>query len=262
MSRSAPIPPHPAKRVSAVDVCEARLRDAILSGALAPGDRLPPERELAEREGVNRATVRSALTRLAEAGLVASRQGDGCVVRDYRESAGLELVSALLERARGRDERAAIAADLLAIRRAVAGVVLERLAASPPKPRVVERARKAARAFAEAVAGGASSAELARRDREVLAAFVEASGSPVIGLLLNPVAATLADFADLTAALYLDPEAHVRVHEAVVAWAEAPERALVAPMLDAMAAHDAAVVARVAKPRPAPRAKPRSAARA
>ena len=67
------------------------LRHQILLGDYGVGDRLPGERELSVTLGVSRLTLRSALTHLEAEGLVRAVQGSGTRVRDYRESAGLEL---------------------------------------------------------------------------------------------------------------------------------------------------------------------------
>jgi 2-aminoadipate transaminase len=55
--------------------------DAIASGELAPDDKLPPTRALAELAGVNHLTAARAYRRLAEAGLVTARVGQGTFVR-------------------------------------------------------------------------------------------------------------------------------------------------------------------------------------
>jgi DNA-binding transcriptional MocR family regulator len=55
--------------------------DAIASGELAPDEQLPPTRALAELAGVNHLTAARAYRRLAEAGLVTARVGQGTFVR-------------------------------------------------------------------------------------------------------------------------------------------------------------------------------------
>src|SRR5690242_20217974 len=74
-----------------------RLREQILSGELAPGDRVPSERTLSEELGVNRHAVREALKRLQQAGLVRIAQGGATRVRDWRRTAGLEVMLDLVE---------------------------------------------------------------------------------------------------------------------------------------------------------------------
>lgn len=80
-----------------------QIRDAILTGEYEPGDRLPPERDFAERLGVDRNTLRSAVQELEQLGLVERRQGSGCRVLDYRETATLDLLKYLV-RTPGTDE--------------------------------------------------------------------------------------------------------------------------------------------------------------
>ncbi|MEW5808548.1 MAG: GntR family transcriptional regulator [Actinomycetota bacterium] len=70
----------------------------VLSGEMRPGEALPSERRLAEVLGVSRPAIREALKRLAAAGLVEVRQGDATTVRDFRRTAGLDLLPALLMR--------------------------------------------------------------------------------------------------------------------------------------------------------------------
>ncbi|MBM4358671.1 MAG: FadR family transcriptional regulator [Deltaproteobacteria bacterium] len=248
----------PLARTSAVDACAAGLEAAILDGTFAPGDRLPPERTLADTLGVNRTTLRSALTRLAAAGLVVPRQGDGCIVRDFRETGGLELVAALLGRARTRADRLAIARDLLAVRRAIASVVLERLVAKPPARSARQVVSEASRAFEAAVLRGADARELAKLDLDVLTTLVDASGSPVVRLLMNPVGRLLADFDELTRVLYGAPQRNVLAHAAVLAWLDSPSDVGAQAMLATMAQSDREALApparrRAKSPRRAPR---------
>lgn len=79
------------------DVFE-QIIEGVLSGDLAPGQSLPSERELARVLGVSRPAVREALKRVAAAGLVTIRQGDGTTVRDVRKFGGLDLLPRLLIR--------------------------------------------------------------------------------------------------------------------------------------------------------------------
>ena len=63
-----------------VDVVEAQLKEAILSGRIAPGGRIV-EAELARQMGVSRAPVREAARRLESLGLLVSRPRHGFAVR-------------------------------------------------------------------------------------------------------------------------------------------------------------------------------------
>ncbi|HEY8494419.1 MAG TPA: GntR family transcriptional regulator [Myxococcota bacterium] len=102
-ARSAAVPRlRPVRRQSLSDAVFEQLRDQIVRGERPPGSALPAERALCEALGVNRGAVREALRRLEQARLVAVRQGGISRVLDYRESAGLELLGALLVDAEGR----------------------------------------------------------------------------------------------------------------------------------------------------------------
>lgn len=79
------------------DVFEQIIAD-VLSGEMAPGETLPSERQLAEVLGVSRPAIREALKRLSAAGLIEVRQGDATTVRDFRRTAGLDLLPRLLIR--------------------------------------------------------------------------------------------------------------------------------------------------------------------
>ncbi|MEU3990136.1 GntR family transcriptional regulator [Streptomyces platensis] len=60
------------------------LRAKIDAGELAPGEKLPSEKHLLEEYGVSLTTMRSALDTLKAEGLIASRQGYGITVREFR----------------------------------------------------------------------------------------------------------------------------------------------------------------------------------
>lgn len=72
-------------RQRVVDRVHAHLVELVSSGRVGPGERLPPERTLADDLGVSRPAVREAVQRLAAAGVVEVRQGDGTRVIGARE---------------------------------------------------------------------------------------------------------------------------------------------------------------------------------
>lgn len=86
----------PIARKSLSDAVFEQLRDQIVGGEIPPGDPLPAERSLCEALGVNRGAVREALRRLEQAGLVQVRHGATPRVRDFRRSAGLDLLPHLI----------------------------------------------------------------------------------------------------------------------------------------------------------------------
>ncbi|MFD3406518.1 FadR/GntR family transcriptional regulator [Kribbella sp. NPDC058693] len=109
------------ERVSLVETVGTQLRDEITDGRWAVGERIPSETELVEQLGVSRASVREAVRGLVQAGLLATRQGDGTYVtaRDVTDVAirrrlGVAEQSDVLEVRRGLD---IVAAGLAASRR-------------------------------------------------------------------------------------------------------------------------------------------------
>jgi GntR family transcriptional repressor for pyruvate dehydrogenase complex len=75
-----------------------QILSGVVDGELAAGDSLPSERRLAEVLGVSRPAVREALQRMAQARLVEVRHGGATTVREFRRSAGLDLLPRLLVR--------------------------------------------------------------------------------------------------------------------------------------------------------------------
>jgi len=203
-------------RESAVDACARAVREAILRGDLQPGERLPPERDLAERLGVARLTLRAGLAKVAAAGLVAARQGSGYVVQDFRERGGPDLVPALLDAA-GPSQVVSAVTELLGVRRAMARVLLERLAASAGAAGLAA-VEAAVDALDQLVRDGAGLDELAAADLAVIRALIDAAGSSTLALCLNPIIAVLSELPELKAAVYADPRANVRGYRTLVTW--------------------------------------------
>jgi DNA-binding FadR family transcriptional regulator len=109
----------PVEKKSLADAVFEQLREQIVTGRMEPGDALPAERTLSEMLGVNRGAVREALKRLEQARLVTIQQGGSTRVLDFRETAGTDLLSALLVRVDGSvDTR--VARSVLEMRTALA----------------------------------------------------------------------------------------------------------------------------------------------
>jgi DNA-binding FadR family transcriptional regulator len=90
------MPLKPVPRRSVTDEVFEQIAAEVLRGDVSAGEALPSERRLAEVLGVSRPSVREALRRLGHAGLVDVRQGDATTVRDFRRSAGMDLLPQLL----------------------------------------------------------------------------------------------------------------------------------------------------------------------
>jgi DNA-binding FadR family transcriptional regulator len=243
------------RREAAHTAADHALRSAILAGDLAPGARLPPERELAGTLGVSRLTLRAALATLVADGLVSVHHGRGYEVRDFR-TGGTALLPGLVELAAARGGLPAITRDLLRVRRHLAAAVLEALAEHPPGAGAVRRVADAVAAFAGQVEAGAAIDALAAADLAVTAALLDATGSPVLRLCLNPIVDVVARDHALRAALYVDPPSNVAAYQLLLAWLERPRRQTAADLVAIVASRDAATVDRIARAaagRPPPR---------
>ena len=115
------------------------LRGEILRGALRAGEALPTEQDLCTGLGVSRTAVREALNRLATERLVSFRHSGAKHVLDYRRSAGLELLAALLVDGDGRIDPAVVR-SVMEMRSALAPDVA-RLAAERRDPATLESLR-------------------------------------------------------------------------------------------------------------------------
>lgn len=204
-------------RSSLVEQCTDTLRRAILSGDFAAGERLPPERRLSDELQVNRVTLRAALGRLAAEGLLATRQGSGHTVQDFRQAGGPSILPGLTELAEEQGRLGEVVSDLLRVRRHLALAALELIAARRPDPTPV---RDAVEAFAEALDQGPDA--VAEADAAVLAAVLDATGSPVLALCLNPVREVLGRCTPLRRAMFREPRGNLAGWQALVAWMEAP----------------------------------------
>ena len=92
----------PVEKKSLADAVFEQLREEIVTGRMEPGEALPAERMLSDMLGVNRGAVREALKRLEQARLVTIQQGGSTRVLDFKETAGTDLLAALLMRTDGQ----------------------------------------------------------------------------------------------------------------------------------------------------------------
>ncbi|MBV9831967.1 MAG: FadR family transcriptional regulator [Marmoricola sp.] len=172
----------PVTRRSVQDDVFDQLLDEVVAGGLSAGEALPSERRLAELLGVSRPAVREALQRLSQAGLVEVRHGGSTTVRDFRTSAGLDLLPRLLVRDGQLDP--AVGLSILQARQAIAPAVAAQ-AAEVSGPSAGERL-DAAVSDLDAAAGSEA------RQHAALAfwdAVVDSADSIVFRLLFNSLRA-------------------------------------------------------------------------
>lgn len=170
----------PVSRQSVSDAAFRQLRAEILSGALAPGDALPSERTLTEVLGVNRQAVREALKRLDQAGLVEIHHGGVTRVCDYRRTAGLDLLPALLVGPDGAVDAAA-ARSVMEIRACI-GPDAARLCAERALPGLVDQLAGVLGAMEDVAGDPAALAPLSWRFWELI---VEGSDNVAYRLAFN-----------------------------------------------------------------------------
>lgn len=226
-----------APRETAAEACEKALRAAILRGEIPPGERLPPERQLSERFGVTRITIRGALARLAASGLLQTRQGSGHVVQDFRQHGGPDLLANLAALSDDRDTLYKMAKDLLKVRRHLAVAVLESFAelTEPPK---LDALAKAIDDFAALIPEPSNgSLEFAEADIEIFAALLEATGSIVLRLCLNPIVSTLRNLPELREVIYNEPKRNLEGWTAFLEWLRQPQKDMI-PFFTQFLAHN------------------------
>lgn len=201
----------PVSRRSVPDAVFDQLAADIIGGELAPGTELPAERRLAEVLGVSRPAVREAIQRLAQAGLVDVRQGDATTVRDYRRSAGTELLPRLL------------AGDGTPDLEVVRHIFEARFALMPDVARRAAQRRSDAdvatmRELVERMAAEVNDLPtLQRTAHELSSAIVDGSGNVVYRLLFNALEAAYLPAMDALAQVLADELTDVDSYRALVA---------------------------------------------
>lgn len=171
-----------ARRLLASEVFD-QLRERILRGEMAPGAPLPAERVLASLLKVNRNAVREGLKRLEQAGLVAIQQGGATRVRDFRRTAGLELLATML-----------VGPDGSVDTRIVRGIVELRTALAPAVGRFAAQRAKSQHVaalhavLAKMAAAGKDTSQLAQLALDFWAQVVAATDNLALELAFNSVA--------------------------------------------------------------------------
>ena len=182
-----------ARRLVPDEVFDQILSD-VVDGELAPGESLPSERRLAEVLGVSRPAVREALQRMAQARLVEVRHGGATTVREFRRSAGLDLLPRLLVRNEELD--VSVARSILEARLAIAPEVAA-LAAERGTPALYD-------ALADAISALEADEDAVARQRAALTFWdhvVDGADSVVFRLMFNSLRAAYEPAIDALAVL-------------------------------------------------------------
>ncbi len=156
------------------------IKSGILSGRLLPGQRLPPERALAETLGIGRNSVREALRTLDILGVISSSQGSGNYISCHFDRSLTEAMSIMLFMQRLSYRQ--VSELRCAVETQAAALAAERIA-----PRTVAKLQKIVSRLA-AEEDESVSAEL---DKELHMTVAEASGNPLIVMVLRSLSNTL-----------------------------------------------------------------------
>ncbi|MFU8803703.1 MAG: FadR/GntR family transcriptional regulator [Bradymonadaceae bacterium] len=199
----------PVQKKSLSDAVFEQLRAEIISGRMQPGSTLPAERALCEALGVNRGAVREALKRLEQARLVSVQHGGSTTVLDYRESAGTDLLSALLITAEG------------SVNTRVARSVMEmRSALAPDIARLCALRGQAVADEVEAVVGTMEAnprdiAELQQLSMRFWSILVEGSDNVAYQLAYNSLGEAYGKFAHLLTHILADEFKDLQAYRAI-----------------------------------------------
>jgi GntR family transcriptional activator of glc operon len=231
------------QRIAGSDRVAATLRQQIVDGVIPAGERLPDERSLASELGVARVTVRTALTLLQGEGLLERTQGRGTTVRPFLEFGDANLLTGLLNSAQGRGELEETAREFLAVRRHLAGAVLERIP-HPFTARDAAPLRDALSVLRAAIDEDAELELIVAADLLVAQALIAASKSAVLQLIFNPISATLRQQPTLAEALYQRPAENLRAWKAMLTWCQGRSRETTA-ILETMKLRDETTLKRM-----------------
>lgn len=178
----------------------------IKSGILKPGDQLPPERELAARMGVGRPAVREALRALQMLRMVEIRHGDGTYVSSLDPGSLAEPYEVLLS-------IGTMSLDHLFEARRVFEVGIAVLAARRIDQEGIDRLR---RCVAEARSVKDDPARFLELDMELHSIIVEATGNPVLKIIMSSLTGLLKASRELTVIVPGVREQVVADHEQIV----------------------------------------------
>ena len=199
------------ERNSVSDAVYDQLSREILEGRMSAGQTLPAERALCQMLGVNRGAVREALKRLSQAGLVQVRHGGGATVLDFRETAGMDLLSGLLFSSDGGIDMK-VARSVIEMRAAI-GPDVARRCAQRRGPALVERLRGRYQQMLEDVDDVES---LQTHDIEFWQLLVEGADNIAYRLAYNSLRATYEQVSDVLVHTLQEEFTHMGDHEALL----------------------------------------------
>lgn len=158
---------------------ESKIEDAIRQKKLAPGQKLPSENELCTMFGVSRTALREALRMLSARGLLYVRKGDGIYVNNYSSSQASKPMSLYLELQFDKE----YIMHLVHVRQMIEPHIA-RLAA---KNRTEEDLKRIESNLEKFLDRDQDAQRIAQLDVEFHTAIAQASGNPLIPLIMDPL---------------------------------------------------------------------------
>jgi GntR family transcriptional regulator, transcriptional repressor for pyruvate dehydrogenase complex len=203
-----------------------QIEDGILANHHRLGDQLPSERALIARFNVSRAVIRESLKVLVEKSLVEIRPGKGAFIRAPESSV---VTNALLLYLR-RQGHGQFAAHMTQVRRLleveIAGLAAANATAADLKD--------IAGALAAMEADKSDLERFTRADLLFHKALAAATGNPLVGLLLDPIAGLLLELMMELSPLAKAREQAIHHHREILTWVSKGD---VGRARKAMAAH-------------------------
>ncbi len=158
---------------------ELKIEDAIRQKKLEPGQKLPSEKELCTLFGVSRTALREALRMLSARGLLNVRKGDGVYVNNFSSTHASKPMSLYLELQFDKD----YIMHLVHVRQ----MIEPHIAMLAAKNRTDEDLKKLEMNLEKFGDRDQDAQQIAQLDVEFHTAITQASGNPLIPLIMNPL---------------------------------------------------------------------------
>src|SRR5579885_1934550 len=181
------------------------VRSLIEEGTLRPGDKIPPEREFAKKLQISRASLRAGIGHLAAMGVLNVRHGVGTFVADGPPALGTESL-ALLSALHGFKDWQMFEARL---------VLESHLAALAAERGREEHFTALAEEVAEMYATFHEPQEYLIHDMRFHRTIAEASGNPILAVLMETITAALYDERRKTVERSQDLRQSAEIHRAL-----------------------------------------------
>lgn len=175
-----PLFPKIADRPKLSQVIENKITELIRTKKLVAGQKLPTEKELCEMFGVSRTSLREALHMLSAKGLITVRKGSGIFVNDYSSDTAQDFMSFYLELSFDKDT----IIHVVKVRQ-ILEPDIAKLAAMNRTETDLKNIENIINEFK--ICDKCDAKRLGELDREYHLALANATGNPLIPVIIDPV---------------------------------------------------------------------------